>query len=453
MTSLDKVDTIVLLMLENRSFDHLLGHLSYGAYGNGSGARGLGKPLKRPQWLNSFELEEYYPHEMADGVLAADFPHDRGAIATQMNQRAVTGTFGMNGFARSYFSALPTTATVEPDPLGFLLPADVPMSRFLADNYAVCDNWFSSLPAGTQPNRLMAWTGTSLIDGNGLFPPRDPLVLDWMEQNHVRYRVYSSGLSFFILFGAPQVFGPNFRNIDRLAADVAGEKDGDFPQVIIVEPSYGDTARITGAIANDYHAPAAAGPGEVFVRRVYDALTCNPVRWARTVFLVTFDEHGGFFDHVAPPMIPFQPPSKAHYTKPFESLGVRVPGFVVSPLVSAKNVCTTLLDHTSVLQFLAEKFTPGIPYSAPVDERRKQGVGSVSAALNLAAPRKVIPVAPDFAPVVTVTLGENLAPVTPLEATFEEAAKEMVKRDPKATAQKYPEVSHWVLSQQERPHT
>ena len=141
----------------------------------------------------------------------------------------------------------------------------------------------------------MAFTGTSLIDGNGLFPPRDPLVPDWLEKHHVRYRVYTSGLSFFILFGAPQVFGPNFRNIDRLAADVANEQPGDYPQVIIVEPSYGDSARITGAICNDYHAPVAAGPGEVFVRRVYDALTRNPARWAKTVLLVMFDEHGGFY--------------------------------------------------------------------------------------------------------------------------------------------------------------
>ena len=90
------------------------------------------------------------------------------------------------------------------------------------------------------------------------------------------------------------------------------------------------------------------------------------------------------------------------------------------------------------MQFLAEKFTPGVPYSAAVDERKRHGVGSVSAALNLVAPRKVIPVAPDFEIVQAIVLGENKAPVTPLEATFEEAAKEMVKRDPKATAQNTP---------------
>ncbi len=452
MTSLSRVDTIVIVMLENRSFDHMLGHLSLGAYANGSDADGLTEPLVRDTYANVFEGEPYYPHEMADDRLSTDLPHDRGAIATQLHRSAVTGTFAMDGFAKSYFAASPTNRTGAPDPLGFLKPDDVPMTRFFADNYAVCDRWFASLPAGTQPNRLMAWTGTTLIDGNGFLPPRDPHVLDWLERNHVRWRVYTSGLSFFLLLGALEAFGPNFRSIDRLAADVANEQPGDYPQVIIVEPMYGDTARITGGIANDDHAPAAVGPGEIFLRRVYEALTRNPERWARTVLVVTFDEHGGFYDHVPPPLVRFAPPSKATFTKAFESLGVRVPGLIVSPLVTAKRVCHDVLDHTSVLQFLAEKFTPGTPYSPAVDARRAQGVGSVSAALDRAKPRAGIPTAPDFTIEVMVPLGDNGPPVTPLEESFEEAAIDMVKKFPKPTAQRYPEVTHWVLSQQDRPH-
>ena len=396
MSALDQVDTIVLLMLENRSFDHLLGHLSLGACANNSGADGLADPLVRPQYLNSYQMQAYYPHKMRDRPLETDLPHDRNAIAVQMNHSALAGGFKMDGFAKSYFSASPNVHVTDPDPMGFLPPDDVPMSRFLADNYAVCDRWFASLPAGTQPNRLMAWTGTSLIDGNGLFPPRDPTLLDWMDQRQIRYRVYSSGLSFFVLFGAPQVFGPAFRNFARLAPDVANEKHGDFPQVIIIEPSYGDAVRITGGIATDYHAPAAAGPGEVFLRQAYEALTCNPERWARTLLVVTFDEHGGFYDHVTPPAVGYQPPNNAHYAQPFTSLGVRVPAFVVSPLVSPKSVCSATLDHTSLLQLLAEKFTPGLPYSESVEVRRQQGIRSVSEALDLNSPRKDTPVAPDW---------------------------------------------------------
>jgi phospholipase C len=452
MTSLDLVDTIVLVMLENRSFDHMLGHLSYGRHANGSGADGITEPLQRDDYANVFQGEAYHPHEMEDAFLAVDLPHDRGSIASQLNLSRVKGTFAMDGFAKSYFAASPGSRPTDPDPMGFLLPKDVPMTRFLADQYAVCDRWFSSLPAGTQPNRLMAWTGTSLIDGNGFLPPRDPLLLDWLERNHVRWRVYTSGFSFFLLLGATAAFGPNFRSIDRLGPDVAGEQPGDFPQVIVVEPLYGDAARIVGGIPNDDHAPAAVGPGELFLRKVYDALTRNPARWARTVLIVTFDEHGGFWDHVPPPRIPFAPPSNATYTKAFDSLGVRVPGLVVSPLVSPKALCHDVLDHTSMLQLLAEKFTPGRAYSDAVALRARSGITSVSAALDLAAPRTDIPVAPDFSIEVRFPLGLNRPPVTQMEETFEEAAFDMMRKFPKPTAQKYAEVSHWVLTQQDRPH-
>ena len=452
MTSLDLVDTIVLVMLENRSFDHMLGHLSFGGFANRSGADGITEPLERDAYANVFQGEAYFPHPMKDMAMSGDLPHERGSIAAQLHKSNVTGTFAMDGFAKSYFTASPNNRSTKPDAMGFLLPDDVPMTRFLADQYTVCDRWFSSLPAGTQPNRLMAWTGTTLIDGNGFLPPRDALVLDWLERNHVRWRVYTSGISFFLLFGATEAFGPNFRSFDRLSPDVANERPDDFPQVIIVEPLYGDAARIIGGLPNDDHPPAAVGLGELYLRKVYDALTRNPARWARTVLIVTFDEHGGFWDHVPPPAIPFAPPSRATFTKKFDSLGVRVPGLVVSPLVSAMGVCHEIFDHTSVLQFLAEKFTPGQPYSAAVDARARNGIASVSAALDLAAPRADIPIAPDFAIALTIPLGENRAPVTPLETTFEEAAFEMVKKFPKPTAQKYPEVSHWVLTQQDRPH-
>jgi phospholipase C len=452
MSALDLIDTIVLVMLENRSFDHMLGHLSYGKYANGSDADGITSPLKRDAWVNVYQGEPYYPAAMRDRQLSGDLPHDRGAIATQLNRSRVTGTYAMDGFAKSYFAASPNNRTTKPDPLGFLLPGDVPMSRFLADNYAVCDRWFASLPAGTQPNRLMAWSGTTYIDGNGFLPPHDPLVIDWLERNGVRWRVYTSGLSFFLLLGSTDAFGPNFRGIERLAPDVMGEQPGDFPQVIVVEPLYGDAARIVGGVPNDDHAPAPVGPGELFLRKVYDALTRNSARWARTLLVVTYDEHGGFWDHVPPPAIAYAPPAKATFTKAFESLGVRVPGLVVSPLVSPKHVSHTVLDHTSVLQLLAEKFTPGTPYSPAVETRRQAGVGSVSAVLDLSVPRPDLPIAPDFSIKLEMSLGENRPPVTPLETTFEEAALDMVRKFPKPTAQKYPEVSHWVLTQRDRPY-
>jgi phospholipase C len=110
-------------------------------------------------------------------------------------------------------------------------------------------------------------------------------------------------------------------------------------------------------------------------------------------------------------------------------------------------VCKRTLDHTSVLQLLAEKFTPGSGYSVAVNARRAQGVESLSVVLDRAAPRGDVPKAPAFTMPVKVELGtDKKKPTTALEQTFEDGAREMVRQQPKPTAQMYPAVSHWVLN-------
>lgn len=453
MTDLSAVETIVFLMLENRSFDHLLGHLSHQAFSNRPGVDGLREPLELPLYENRFQGDRYYPFAMRDGRLSTDLPHGRSDVAQQLARNEATGKYEMSGFARAYFASAANRHlddTAHPDPMGFLTPQDLPITSFLADQFTVCDRWFASLPTSTQPNRVMSLCGSTRIDEtHGLFPPCDRLVLDWLEDHGVRWRVYHCGLSFFALLGDLRIFGPNFRGLDRLAPDVAHEGPADFPQVIFVEPSYGDAPHIGGDVPNDNHAPLAVAPGEALLLRVYQALTRNPARWSRTVFVVTYDEHGGFFDHVPPPEIPYVPASNATFKTPFASLGVRVPGLVVSPFVRSRSVYHDYLDHTSFLQLLAEKFTPGSPYSDRVEERRRAGITSLSAVLDVHSPREEIPVPPATPLVATVTLsGPRQGPVTPLQQAFQDAARDMVARFPRQTAQQYPEVSHWVLSEQ-----
>lgn len=448
MTDLSLVDTIVIVMLENRSFDHMLGHLSFGVFANGTNVEGLKAPLQRKEYENIFGAETYYPFTMKDGALASDLPHERREVAMGLAQSAVSGQFTMSGFVKAYFEKTTTNRTLTPDPMGFMTPADVPITRFFADNYAVCDHWFAPLPASTQPNRLMALSGNTRIDQtSGIFPPTDPLVIDWLEARGVRWRVYHCGISFFALLGRLEIFGPNFRTVDRLAADVAHEAPGDFPQVIIVEPSYGDAPHIGSDLPNDNHPPLPVAPGETFLRQVYEALTCNPDRWSKTVMIVAYDEHGGFFDHVPPPLIPYKPAANATFTEPFTSLGLRIPGLIVSPLVSSKSVFNKLLDHTSILQFIAEKFAQGKGgYSSSVEERRNRGIGSVAQALDLSSPRTDIPSAPP-APLQAIRFAGPAQSKSAMQQAFEDAAKQMVKDHPRQTAQRYPEISHWVLTQ------
>jgi phospholipase C len=152
--------------------------------------------------------------------------------------------------------------------------------------------------------------------------------------------------------------------------------DETFPQVIFIEPRYTNAPHIE--TPHDDHAPSAVDGGQRFLMEIYAALTANPDRWKRTVMIVTYDEHGGFFDHVSPPLIRTVSPDGDYPT--FHSLGVRVPGYVISPFVEPRTVFHGQMDHTAILQFLGEKFNGG-SYSPEVDAR-SDGLNSISATLT-----------------------------------------------------------------------
>jgi len=450
--NLDLIDTIAIVMLENRSFDHMLGHLSFNPFADGTKVNGLLDPLMQDAYENiDASGQPFYPFIMKDGQLATDLPHERDFVATQLAWSSVSDGFTMAGFVRAYFHFQSIARPAQPDPMGFLAPEDIPITHFLARNYAVCDQWHAPLPASTQPNRLMALSGDSEIDyTKGLFPPTGDLYLDWLKKRNVRWRVYHSGISFFALLGRiPEIFGEDYRYIDSLANDVKIEPKDTFPSVIIIEPSYGDAPHIGSDLPNDNHPPLPVGPGEAFLRQVYEALTCNPERWAHTLLIVTYDEHGGFFDHVPPPLIGYTPPpGNSFVSGPFTSMGVRVPALIVSPLVSAQSVYHGLLDHTSILQLLAEKFdTKGTGYSASVNQRRAKGIGSVSLVLDLSQPRSDIPDPPPAPSASTISFADPGASASPMQQGFQDAAMNMFKNNQNETADKYPEITHWAMMQ------
>jgi phospholipase C len=448
--ALDLIDTIAIVMLENRSFDHILGHLSLKRSGYASDVEGLKDPLECDEYENSASGEPYYPVRMRDGQLSTDLPHERAQVAVALAWNAGAGKFAMDGFVKAYFQAQSVDRSAKPGPMGVLGSIDLPITRFFADEFAVCDHWFACLPTSTQPNRLMALTGATRIDqSGGPFPTHEPLLTDWLQDRGVRWRVYHSGISFFALLGKIEIFGSGFRHIDRLAPDVNGERPHDFPSVIIVEPSYNDGPHLGNDVPNCNHPPYPVGPGEAFLRQVYQALTCNPARWSRTLMVVTYDESGGFYDHVPPPAIPYVPGVNASFKTPFGSLGPRVPALVISPLVSQGRVYKGLLDHTSILQLLAEKFGTKSGYSPRVEARRNAGIGSVSAVLDLLAPRQVIPAAPTAPPRVITKFAAPSEP-SPMQAAFAETARWMVNKYPRETAQQYPGVSHWVIAETEK---
>jgi phospholipase C len=442
--NLDNIKTIVLLMFENRSFDHMLGHLSLDKIT--PTANGLQYPLTGDQYENIYNGDSYYPfRKKTDTALTADLPHEYNYVATQINKSEANGRYGMDGFVTAYMQATGENPNTSSPPMGFYGRNLVPITSFLAGTYAVCDKWHAPLPTSTQPNRTMAFCGDSSIHDTKLqLIPADGNIFDWMNANNVKWRVYHDGLSFFILYNSlwHHVLGPNFRDYENLFSDLQNEADDTFPQVIVVEPSYQDSPHFGSDQPNDNHPPLAIGFGEEFLRRTYDAVIANPKRWGNTVMIVYYDEHGGFFDHVAPPKIGYATKGGDNYN--FESLGVRIPGIIISPFVKKKSLSNFLFDHTSVLQMLAEKFTPGKSYSDTVDQRKQDGIHSISEVLTDDADPSAPP-APSQPINVKTFLGDNIstAPTGAMAQAFEDSAINMMTSMPDETRAKYPELFQW----------
>ena len=448
-----RIDTFVLLTLENRSFDHLLGYLSLPAFGGRTDVDGL-TALDNPDYANPrANARIAYPFIAPnDDPFLSDLPHERQEIADQLAWAPAAGSWVMNGFVKSYEAYTATTGLPDPPPLRVMTPALIPVTSFLADEYVVCDHWHAPLPTSTHPNRLMGLSGTSMIDRTpgGLLPDQE-LMFDWLDRRDVRWRVYSSGLSLFMLTPRmwPWLLTDRFRPLSRLAYDVQHESSASFPQVLVIEPDYYDSPIHLSGHANDNHPPLPVSFGEILVKTVYEALTSNPERWAKTLLTLNYDEHGGFFDHVPPLRVPLAPPAGATFTMgPFVSTGPRVPALLISPYAPRRTAAHGFYDHTSALQMLADRFDDsGAPYSAAVEARRQaaDSIGSVTEALSPTARADVPRIAHDpivgAAPLVSVR-----QPQTDGQKAFAAATSAFAGARGQDALQKFPQIAHWLAT-------
>ena len=373
---LQDIETIVVVILENRSFDHALGYLSLPNADPPLPVDGL---QDDPSWLsaraNHWNGVSYPPHPIGPAVQNIDDPpHEQSTIRVQIQTPPATAPGMMGGFVASYMTRNPPPH----DPslvMGYYTKDAVPIFDFFARNFAVCDHWFAALPTGTQPNRLMAMSGeSSILDNAPVFLPRQPLVYDWLTAHRVFWCAYQSG-GFFPFFSLMPHWLPEittsltlsdhggrgrFRRYSRFHEHWIGNDP--MPSVIFIEPEYTDGPH---ADPNDDHPPTGIVRGQYFLSDIYRTLVANPNRWASTMMIVTYDEHGGFFDHVLPLPIPT---NVGGYH--VDSTGIRVPAFVISPHVEPGTVFTGNLDHTAILQLLADRFNPGQAYSASVGARQ-----------------------------------------------------------------------------------
>jgi phospholipase C len=183
----------------------------------------------------------------------------------------------------------------------------------------------------------------------------------------------------------------------------------------------------------DNHPPLAMAPGEAFLGRVYRALASNPATWARTLFISTYDEHGGFFDHVPPLRVGYRGPAGVA----FDTTGPRIPAILAGPCAPRRGVCKLPLDNTSILQLLAERFGHrGEGYSAEVTARAQQGIASVSAALDANAGNTSVCHLRPATPVASATAVND----NDLRRAFANAIASLVTQHGVAALAKFPEL-------------
>ena len=386
---LDEVDTIVVVMMENRSFDHVLGFLSHESFDARTDVDGLHQHSDRFDWDNPDDEGRLYgPTATPDSYVPGDMPHGRKQIAAQIDGGS------MLGFMKSYLAF--QNSDRGPVPMRFCRPEDIPVTAALARRYAVCDRWFASLPDDTFPNRLMSLCGTTRIDDTGVLKPTkgqllpdQQTVFDWLDKKELPYRIYVDAAPLANV-GPPAsmlVMKSQWRNVvthahtlTQLATD--WQSDDPAPAVIYCEPFFNDFAIAIGKHGNCNHPPLPMSYGEQFLKTVYTTLTSNPAKWARTLMILCYDEHGGFFDHVPPPRMHYEAPDGHRWLdrSPFETLGVRIPAIIASPLVEPGSVCHELFDHTSILQLIVDKFgsPDDLAYFGDAPNRKANGIKSLA---------------------------------------------------------------------------
>jgi phospholipase C len=266
----------------------------------------------------------------------------------------------MGKFVKDYARAYPKATPAQwSEVMAYHDVGSLPALHALGEAFAVCDHWFSSVPGPTWANRLFAMSGTSqgrVEMPSGIFHPN----LHRYDQPSVFRRVEKAGRSCRVYFGdfplsllledrRSAAGARALRLFSRFAADAAGP-EADFPDLAWIEPDY------LGSDANDDHPPHDVMAGQALVADVYETIRANPALFESTLLVVTYDEHGGFYDHVPPP--PALPPDSHDEEYDFTRCGVRVPMLCISPWLHAQ-VVSTAMDHTALLRSLQLRWKLG----------------------------------------------------------------------------------------------
>lgn len=381
---------LVVLMLENRSFDHMLGFLKSSTYAIDGLNGDETNPDSSGQQITVTRDSKYV------GDLKDDPGHDFISVNEQIfgnSQGTGSGPY-MQGFVKSYEAQTGNLARSR-NVMKCFRPGRIPALTKLAQEFAVCDRWFSSVPGPTLPNRAFAFGATS--QGRVNMSPNYltlKTIFERLNEHGVSSKIYFTDWTFALGVKHIGIDNPSryFRFYDTFKKDC---KDNKLPAYSFIEPRYYDLSqRGPDFMASDQHPDHNVFNGEKLIKEVYEAITKNKQTWESTILVITYDEHGGLFDHVRPPSA--VPPGDGDSQTPpfkFDRLGVRVPAVIVSPYIPRGTIVHDVFDHTSIIATARKLFLQGKPNTWLTE--RDRHANTFEGCLTLPVPRTDKPSIPE----------------------------------------------------------
>lgn len=352
------IEHIVVVFMENRSFDHLLGWLP-GANGSQAG-----------RTFADFTGATYTTHALAPDYTGCGHPDPDHSYT---GSRVALNNGAMDGFMRA--------GKNDAYSIGYYEAADIPFYAGLAQTYSACDNWFASTLGATFPNRMFMWAAQTDRLGDSMLPTGLTTIFDRLKKARVSRRYYFNNLPYLALWGFRYLFDTSL--FSEFLRDAAA---GRLPAVSFIDPVYTILDDGTG---NDDHPHADVRNGDAFLSRIFHTLVSSP-KWANTVLIVNFDEWGGFFEHVPPPRVVAPNKVDSDLQNGNALLGFRVPVVIASPFTYGNGVDHTLYDHTSALKLIEWRWN-----LAPLTARDASAdIGNPALNFNFSNPYTGIPSLP-----------------------------------------------------------
>jgi phospholipase C len=372
-------------MLENRSFDHMLGFMKSPDYPI-DGLNGNESNLDPNGLAITVSKDADY-----SGDLVVDPGHHFPDVNTQIFGNVDgEGDPTMTGFVKAYAQMGGSSVAQSHKIMKCFSPGPVPACKIpvlvtLAEQYAVCDRWFSSVPGPTLPNRSFAHAATSIgrVDMNPIWFEEGKTIYELLAESNVKSKIYFHDMTMAMTFKNLLANQSYFGSFDDFLDACDG---GKLPPYSFLEPRYYND-NVNHFAASDQHPDHDVAEGETLIHDVYNAIRNKQSLWESTVLLIVYDEHGGLYDHVPPPAT-VNPDGKNSLNPPFDfmRLGIRVPAIVVSPWIEAGIIDHLQYDHASIAA-TARKLFLGDQWRAKYLTARDQIANTFDWNLTRNAPR------------------------------------------------------------------